>query len=72
MNESWQKMISMIPEGLCITDRESQEVYYTNTELNRLFFNIADVKVSSHDLEAAMKPYYLIEDTLENNANSMI
>lgn len=54
MNQSWQKMISMIPESLCIADKETKEIFYTNTELNKLFLNIEDVNVSSIDLEAAL------------------
>lgn len=56
MNDSWEKLLSILPDGLCIYDIEKSSILYANTEFQRIF------KLSDNDLtmyQSTMELYEL-------------
>lgn len=57
MNNSWQKMMSLIPEGIAIFDSESKQAYYANHEFNRIIFQLDLCESGIINLKDGMKNY---------------
>ena len=56
MDASWQKLISLIPEGICILDNETKNVFYINEELKRIL-KIESTKIESQLVEESMNSF---------------